>query len=342
MSKVQSGASRAPRPVPSHPSGRPGGRAPTPPTRSSRPHGPDRTAARPEGPASGLARFRRIHPMLAALTPVVLVVAAIGSLVIVKATNHTPGTPSSRPGTGSAAAASNTGTTPLPAGVLTATTSVSSATLAAIGAPRGEVAPLETTPTSSGVLHAADGKPEIVYIGAEFCPFCAAQRWALVVALSRFGIFSGLTATHSSTTDVYPNTQTFSFYGSTYASPTVDFVSVEEQTNQLAGGEYTTLQTPTAKESALLADFDRAPYTTESGSIPFLDIANRYISIGSSYSPQVLAGLSMRAIADQLHDKNSAVAQSIDGAANEIAAAITAVTGVQPNTGTPVPTRAGA
>ena len=32
-----------------------------------------------------------------------------------------------------------------------------------------------------------DGKPRVVYVGAEYCPFCADQRWPVVVALSRFG-----------------------------------------------------------------------------------------------------------------------------------------------------------
>src|SRR6266568_183753 len=52
-----------------------------------------------------------------------------------------------------------------------------------------------------GPLLTASGKPEIVYVGAEYCPFCAAERWALSVALSRFGSFSGLRLIHSSSTD---------------------------------------------------------------------------------------------------------------------------------------------
>ena len=58
------------------------------------------------------------------------------------------------------------------------------------------------------------------------------------------------------------------------------------------------------------------------GSIPFLDIGNRYVVIGASYSPQVLAGLSPSQIAAQLQDPSSPVAQAIDGTANDITAAI--------------------
>ncbi|EQD78092.1 protein containing DUF929, partial [mine drainage metagenome] len=37
-----------------------------------------------------------------------------------------------------------------------------------------------------------NGKPEVLYIGAEYCPYCALLRWSLVGALSRFGKFSNL------------------------------------------------------------------------------------------------------------------------------------------------------
>ena len=50
-----------------------------------------------------------------------------------------------------------------------------------------------------------DGKsPAILYYGAEYCPFCAAERWAIIAALSRFGTWSGLKITASSHTDAYP------------------------------------------------------------------------------------------------------------------------------------------
>jgi hypothetical protein len=83
----------------------------------------------------------------------------------------------------------------------------------------------------------------------------------------------------------------------------------------------------------ILSKFDAAPFTSQSGSIPFLDIANKYVSIGSGYTPQLLEGLSLRQIAVQLNDKNSPVAAAIDGEANRIVAAITAATGIQPQNG---------
>jgi Domain of unknown function (DUF929) len=271
--------------------------------------------------------------MLGALIPLGLVVLALVTLVVIKATGGSSGAAPAASKVvggvgGSGGSSGSSGTTALPAGVLSEVTSVSPATLAAIGEPSSSASPTATG--SKTTLTAANGKPEVLFVGAGFCPYCAAQRWSVVVALSRFGTFSGLTATHSSTTDIYPDTKTFSFYGSTFASTSLDFTSVELESNQASGNSYATLQTPTAAETALLTTYDAAPYTSQPGSIPFLDIDNKYVSVGSGFTPQVLQGLSMQQIAAQLDDKNSPVAMAIDGEANRIVAAITAATGIAP------------
>jgi hypothetical protein len=269
--------------------------------------------------------------MLVALVPIGLVLAAIATLIAIKVSDSPPSNLASHPnGTGTHATAATDGTTALPAGVLSAVTSVNPATEAAVGRPAQLVALPSKVSGHPAILTGAGGKPEILYIGAEYCPYCAAQRWALVEALSRFGSFAHLSATHSSGSDIYPDTKTFSFYGSSYTSSYLSFVPVEEYTNQPAGGGYTTLQTPTADENAILSRYDTTPYTTDPGAIPFLSIGNRYVYIGASYNPQILQGLRMQAIAGQLDKPSSAVAQAIDGTANEITASICAITGNQP------------
>ena len=55
------------------------------------------------------------------------------------------------------------------------------------------------------------GKPEVLFVGAEYCPFCAAERWPLIVALARFGRFTALHDAVSSAQAVFPSTATFSF-----------------------------------------------------------------------------------------------------------------------------------
>ena len=62
------------------------------------------------------------------------------------------------------------------------------------------------------------GRAEVVYVGSEFCPYCAAVRWSLVVALSRFGTFSHLGQTRSSSSEAFPGLQSFSFDGASYQS----------------------------------------------------------------------------------------------------------------------------
>jgi hypothetical protein len=333
MAKASSGPGRRARPAAKNQSNQ-SNRA-NPSTPSNRANPPQRAAAGRTTPlqASRVARLRKERPMLGALVPVALIVVALVALVVIKATGGSSSpAAASKMAAGSGSTVSNAGTAPLASGVLTDVSSVSSATRSAIGEPSGTVNPASTGAKTT--LTASNGKPEILFIGAEFCPYCAAERWSVVEALSRFGTFSGLTATHSSSSDIYPDTKTFSFYGATYSSTNLDFTSVELETNQPSGSSYTSLQTPTAAQTALLSKYDKAPYTSQPGSIPFLDIANKYVSVGAGYSPQVLQGLSMQQIAAQLNNPKSTVAIAVDGEANRIVAAITAATGVRPDTTT--------
>ena len=217
--------------------------------------------------------------------------------------------------------------------VLQAVTNVSPAIFVAVGTGGQEkvLVPLERIIHSTGTDRAKNGKPEFFYAGADYCPFCAAQRWAIVVALSRFGTFSKLNQTTSSATDSFPNTATFSFYQSVYTSQYIYFDSVEEATNQPDGaGRYTALQSPTAEQQSLIQTYDGSPYLTSAGSIPFIDIANQYVMQGANYSPQVLANLSMEDIANKLSDPSSDVTKGIVGSANYLTAAICMTTNEQP------------
>ena len=110
-------------------------------------------------------------------------------------------------------------------------------------------------------------------MGAEYCPYCAAARWAMIVALSRFGTFSGLQTVHSAAAngageaEPDPNTPTWTFVHSTYTSKYLTFTPVELQTNipDTSTGSYTNLQTPTKAQQALLTKYDAAPYTSKPG-----------------------------------------------------------------------------
>jgi thiol-disulfide isomerase/thioredoxin len=172
---------------------------------------------------------------------------------------------------------------------------------------------------ASGSSLTSGGKPEMLYIGAEFCPYCAAERWAMAVALSRFGTFgSPLKGIHSSSTDTDPNTPTLTFYKSTYTSTYLTFTPVENETVNK-----TPLQATTSAQQALWTKYTSETY-------PFIDFGGKYVITSPSYDPAVLKGLTWAQVASALHDPSSAVAKGALGTANMITAAICKMTGGQP------------
>jgi Domain of unknown function (DUF929) len=267
-------------------------------------------------------RAEKRRRILLATGSVVVVLAIVLVFVIVKLNGKSPS---------GSSAASNGPTGAALSAVVDNVTSVPVSTLdkVAAGGFTGKIQPITGSPTAL----TANGKPEMLYMGAEYCPYCGAARWAMIVALSRFGTFSGLSTVHSSSTDVDANTPTWSFYKSTYTSKYLTFTPVEMTTNvpdSSSPSGYVTLQTPSAAQQALMNKYDVAPYTTQNGAIPFIDFGNKYVSIGSPYDPGVLAGLSWSQIATDLKNPSSSVAQAIDGTANYITAAICKMTGNQP------------
>jgi Domain of unknown function (DUF929) len=228
--------------------------------------------------------------------------------------------------------------TPTTASVLNAVSNVSPSIFAAVGTGGQQNIMVSTKKAGSTQppLVGSTGKPEFFYAGAEYCPFCAAERWGAVVALSRFGKFTHLNETTSSPDDVYPSTPTFTFYQSAYSSQYIDFMSVETE-GQKQG---VPLQTPTAEQNQLISTYNGPPYFSSAGSIPFIDIGNQQLSQGANYSPQVLAGLSQQEIANNLSNPNSDITKGVVGTANYLTAAICMATNQQPAsvcTAAPIP-----
>jgi len=221
---------------------------------------------------------------------------------------------------------------PVPTLVMSAVTNPSPSTLATVGS-GGLDSPW--VPISGNSL-TSGGKPELLYIGAEYCPYCAAERWGLINALSRFGTISGLKLMKSSSTDVFPSTNTFTTRNMTYASKYLTFIGVEETNNispGAAGAE--NLQTPTAAENTLVNQFDSGQY------IPFIDLAGRAsgalpgpgdavdnaLHVDGTYS----APLSWKEVATlATSSPKSAQAKTIYGNGNWITAGICKVTNNKP------------
>jgi len=183
--------------------------------------------------------------------------------------------------------------------------------------------------TVNGTALTSGGKPEVLFLGGNYCPFCAAERWAMVNALSRFGTFTGLTTTHSSSTDSDPNTPSFTFYKSKYTSNYINFTSVEEYTNTPdSNGGYKTLETATADQQKLQQTYD--PQLA----IPFLDLGGKYVEVGNlaPLDPSLLSGKTWAQVASAMNDPTSTIGKAEVGNANYLTAAICKLTNNQPAT----------
>ncbi|HEY5219510.1 MAG TPA: DUF929 family protein [Gemmatimonadaceae bacterium] len=215
---------------------------------------------------------------------------------------------------------------PVPATVMANLTNIPDSTWAHAGT-TGAARPV--------VVAAADtvgGKPVLLYIGALYCPYCAAARWSVITALARFGTFSGLTLSASSSVDVYPSTPTFSFHNATYTSSYISLDAVEMQAAEPVGDSYPLLDTLTLAQRALIAKYDGPPYLSKAsaGGIPFMLIGSRYMWSGSPYSPSLLAGDTQASVAATLAGGTGDAAPAILANANVIAATICTVDGHQP------------
>jgi len=285
------------------------------------------------------AQRKRIYLAGGSILVVVIVVLAF---VLIKLNSNSNGTaaPSSNGPTGAALTKVVNDVTGVPTSVTdkVAGGSIPSAMFVSATTP-SEVTSMAQTDgsyfaTVDGPALTKSGKPEVLFMGAEYCPFCAAQRWAMVNAFSRFGTFTGLTTTHSSSTDTDANTPTLTFYGSTYTSNYISLVTVELEHNYRIGNSsnttvaYAPLQTPTAAEEKLQTAYDPGTY------IPYIDFGNKYAQVGNltPLAPTMLDGLTWQQVATDMSNPSSSVGQAIIANANYETAAICTLTNNQPAT----------
>ncbi len=261
-----------------------------------------------------------------------LVVVVVAALVIVKVTSGGSTPPS---GSSSFQAASPTTVqqiTHVPASVFNAVGVTSP--VAPASPPQAE----KNLPVLDATNASGQKVPVILYEGGEFCPYCAAERWSIIVALSRFGTFSDLGNMSSYANDVFPNTPTFTFVKTKYTSKYLVFDHVELYANYLnaAKSYYATLQKPTTMEEHEISKYDVEKYITgltpsTAESIPFMSYANKFLSSGASYSPSTLAGSTRAEIAAGLSNATSPITQAIVAAANYQTATICSLTNQQPS-----------
>ncbi len=168
-----------------------------------------------------------------------------------------------------------------------------------------------------GTAWVTNGKPIFVYVGAEFCPYCAVQRWSMVVALNRFGNFTGLEYMTSAQDD--GDFSTLTFVNSTYTSPYVNFQPFE--TYDRAGNALVTLP----------SNYSTAFESQGSGDFPFLNFNNQYYISGAILDPTVLGNLNQTQIIGSIGNATSnTLGVQIKEAANVITAVICQTDGNSP------------
>jgi thiol-disulfide isomerase/thioredoxin len=172
-------------------------------------------------------------------------------------------------------------------------------------------------------------KPEVVYVGAEYCPYCATERWSLVAALERFGNFSGLTTTRSADND--GNIPTVSFKDAKYTSDYISFRPVETQDRN---GQ--PLEQIPADIEPLFKKYDAPPFVDaqSQGSIPWT-FYGTHQTVGSGVPIQNFVSLSdnnaWTTIVEQMLTGKGDLGQPIMANANAITAQICTLTGNKPS-----------
>jgi hypothetical protein len=253
---------------------------------------------------------RRKRNRMLAVGSVVVVVALVAVLIVVKVS-----------GGGSGGAPRK----PAPAAVVAKLTSIPVSTL--VNATADKNLKLYSPQPAAGGPITSGGHPEMLFIGAEFCPICATERWPILVALSHFGTFSNVQQTHSALSD--GDIPTLSFYGSTFTSKYLTFVSVENTTNQPSGKFYKILQVPTATESSLWTANETAQGESAQA-YPFIDIGGKWSLIAAQFADTTLEGHSFATIANSIGSNENTIGVNVDASAAVLIKAICDATGQQP------------
>jgi hypothetical protein len=234
------------------------------------------------------------------------------------------------------AIARSDGSVPAPAQVTQLVTSVPVSTLNRVGAGASFnpiTSPLFGISERRGHL-TSDGKPEIVTMNLAWCPHCAANSWALAVALSRFGTLTGLREINSGThycqvaedpcnlnpVSCFPYTHGLSFIDARYSSRYISFAAIVLQ--DVKGRN---LERLTRSEKQSIDTFD--PHAMAA---PALDIAGAIGFLGPGYNPGTLAHKTWSQIAGSLANPHNRIARRVDGLANLFTAAICRVTKGRP------------
>jgi len=197
-------------------------------------------------------------------------------------------------------------------------TSVSeNAVAASLGAPTSDIA----SPPTGAFNHVGaplyqGGKPELLFIGAQYCPHCAGQRWAIVKALNQFGTFSNVTSSANDDGTI----PTFNLHDATYTSKYVALVHKD-----LEDRSHNTLDSLSSDEQSIFSQLD------PSGGIPLITVGG-YALLGDGYDLSFIQGKSFNAVqrAMQRGNRSDPLVAAVNGEANSITAFICHADKMQP------------
>ncbi|MDO5535647.1 MAG: DUF929 family protein [Propionibacteriaceae bacterium] len=200
-------------------------------------------------------------------------------------------------------------------GYVNALREVPAETLDAVGYGSLDSSPARAIP--GGEVQMEDGKPRILYIGAEYCSYCGFTRWPLTIALERFGDFEGLKPAFAQ-----GRIPTVSYLDSTYTSDYVAFKGYEAMDTQGRP-----LEEISPEDQAIATEHGMTGYPwlywgTHTSGTPF----------GSAFTDGgYMPGIPGDTIAAKMLDTSTPESQAILGAANVTTAQICALTGDQPS-----------
>ncbi len=168
----------------------------------------------------------------------------------------------------------------------------------------------------SGQQFNVGGKPLVLYVGAEFCEFCAVQRWSIVLALMRFGNFTGLQYM-ASAAGSEGDLPTFTFAGSSYHSNYVAFQGFE-------------IEDRDGKQLETLPANYSTSFQASGSTFPFMNFGGRYLILGALPDPSAISSKNWTQVISSIHSSDNAGIQ-IRRAANVMTGVICKLTNDNPS-----------
>lgn len=153
-------------------------------------------------------------------------------------------------------------------------------------------------------------KSLVYFMGAGFCPFSAAERWAIVKALERFGKWDGLAEDKSAGHDEkYLNIPTFNLAQAKFEGEAVEFMGKET-----ADLNFEPLQELDEK------DYEIPDIYNPDQMIPFLLVDGQYMQVGAGFTPELIQEMSHDAVRTELDNPNSAIGKAMREEIDDISA----------------------